>query len=313
MSDPYLSPEIWEAARRIEVAVRRHVSDLLSGGFRTRLRGQGLQFSEHRVYVPGDDIRHIDWKVTARSREPMTKLFEAERDLSVWILVDATGSMRFGSTEQTKAEAATQAAFLVALAADLERHRVGLVAVTSQGVRVVPARRGRSAVFKVVGEILAAFQPEVATTKAPLTSTPVLPPVQPNLLAGAHRLLRQASGRGLCLILSDFQDESAGSALRNLSFRHEVVALEFWDPKERHLPERGWVDFKNPESGESVWVDLSSQEFRAWHRGWIDQHQASIEKWKREWGVEWISVSTAKDALDEVVGAFTRRGRKRAS
>jgi uncharacterized protein (DUF58 family) len=221
------------------------VGSLFAGEYRSVFRGQGMEFAEVRAYEPGDDFRSIDWNVSARLASPYVKTFTEERELTLMLLVDQSGSTRFGEP-LTKAALAVEVAAVLALAAARQNDRVGALLFADEVESVIPPRKGRRHALRVIRDLVA-FEPAGRRTNLAAS------------LSYASRLLRH---RSIVVILSDFIAEGWERPLRRLAARHEVVAITVDDPREHELPESGWIEMQDAETGRRVLVDTGSREVR---------------------------------------------------
>jgi len=240
-----LTRELLKKIRRIEIVTARQAQNLLAGAYQSVFKGLGMAFAEVRQYQPGDDVRMIDWNVTARMEEPYVKLFVEEREMTVMLLVDASGSGGFGSREQRKREVAAEIAALLAFSAIKNNDRIGLVIFTDRVERFVPPMKGKKHVLAIVSEILR-FQPSSLKT---------------DLKVGLEFLVRVARRKSVAFLISDFLvDGGAASfdkALRIAHRRHDVVPVTITDPMEEALPKLGLAYFEDLETGEVICFDTS--------------------------------------------------------
>ena len=293
-----LPGEILKKVRLIEVGTRRRVDDLMSGQFRSHFKGSGMQFSEHRLYVPGDDVRHIDWKVSARVKDPLIKKFEEERELTVLLLVDASGSSHFGSIGPTKLDAIAESCAMIAFAATNAGDKVGLVLFDGEVRKLLPPRKGKQQFLRILREIIA-YEPSESQARGT-----ALGPA----LDSARRILKHS---GVIFIASDFQASGYEIPLRMLSRKHELVSLEVTDARDRILPDVGAFLAVDPETGLERWIDTSSLEFR----DWFESEQVKLEEEKSRiltlGRVDRVSLKTEADYLDALVKYFRARKRVR--
>jgi uncharacterized protein (DUF58 family) len=239
--------ELLTRVRRIEIATRRAVEDTLSGGYHSVFKGRGMAFSEVRAYEPGDEVRTIDWNVSARTGHLFVKRFVEERELTAVILVDLSASTDFGSGARTKAEVAAEIAALVAFSAVANGDRVGLLLFTDRVEKFVPPRKGRRHALRIVSEILQ-FRPEGRAT---------------DVGAALEYLRRGLRRRTIAFVLSDFLDDRFERALRVASRKHDVVPIRIADRLEAELPAAGLAWIEDPESGAVSPVDLGDRRVRA--------------------------------------------------
>jgi uncharacterized protein (DUF58 family) len=290
-----LSEEILRRVRQIEVTTRRVIDDLVSGNYRSHFKGHGVQFSEHRQYVPGDDVRHIDWKVSARTRDPLVKKYEEERELTVLIMVDVSGSKSFGSAEKIKSEVAAETAGLLAYAANRTGDKVGLLLFANEVEKVLPPKKGRSQVQRIIRELLV-FRPKTRGTN--LSSA----------LDAASRILKHS---GIVFIISDFIDEDYGLELKRLARRHDVVAIQVVDPRERKVPNVGHLLVVDPETGVEHMVDSGSKAFARWLEDAQLAQDTDIRTAMTGGRVEIVSLFSDQDYIDAVVRFFRLRARRK--
>ena len=235
-----ITPELLAQVRRLTIRSRRAVEEVFAGAYRSAFRGTGLEFSEVREYVPGDDVRSIDWNVTARHGHPFVKRFEEERELTVVVALDLSGSLRFGSRSRTKREAAAEAGALVALAASRNRDKVGLLLFTDRIELYLPPSKSRARSLRIVRELVA-FEPKgTGTGFAPA-------------LAFLGRVLRR---RAVVFLVSDWFADSFDKELQLLARRHEIVTVEVEDPLEESIPDRGLLLARDLETGATRMVDF---------------------------------------------------------
>ena len=242
-----ITPELLAQVRRLTIRSRRAVEEVFSGAYKSAFRGKGLEFAEVREYVVGDDVRSIDWNVTARAGRPFVKRFDEERELTVVVAMDLSGSLAFGSRARTKRETAAEAGALIALAAARNRDRVGLLLFTDKVELYLPPGKSRARSLRIVREMLA-YEPKGRGTD------------MAGALAFLGRVLRR---HAIVFIVSDWIASEFDRPLSFLGRRHEVVALEVTDPFERELPPTGLVRARDLETGRSVWVDLGARAARA--------------------------------------------------
>ncbi len=291
-----LSEEVLKKVRLIELSTRKVVDSLMSGQYRSNFKGHGVQFSEHRVYVAGDDVRHIDWKVSARSKEPLIKKYEEERELTVFLVVDVSGSQGFGSSKALKSQVAAQIGGMLAYAAIHTGDRVGMLLFAGQVEKIVPPKKGKSHILRIIREILA-FEPKTKTTDLS------------GALEAAGNIMKHS---GIVFVISDFlSDQDFEKPLKRLARRHDVIALRIGDRRELEVPEVGHVIFVDPETGQEKVVDTTSYGFQKW----LEQRRVVVENQfqgrLRSGGAELLEVLTQDDYLQAVVKFFRSRSRRR--
>ena len=292
-----LTRELLKKIRRIEIVTARQAQNLLAGAYHSVFKGLGMAFSEVRQYQPGDDVRMIDWNVTARMNDAYVKLFVEEREMTVMLLVDASGSGGFGSREQKKREVAAEIAALLAFSAIKNNDRIGLVIFTDRVERFVPAKKGKKHVLALVSEILQ-FQPSSTRT---------------DLKAGLELLVRVARRRSVVFLISDFLVDggvaSFDKALRIAQRRHDVVPVTITDPLEEELPKLGLTYFEDLETGEVVCFDTSgpgSARFAAQVR----RDRAEREATFRRLDMDSVAVRTDRPYIGALLSFFRARERR---
>ncbi|MEK7348994.1 MAG: DUF58 domain-containing protein [Candidatus Eisenbacteria bacterium] len=290
-----ITPELLAQVRRLTIRSRRAVEEVFSGAYRSAFRGQGLEFAEVREYVPGDDIRSIDWNVTARAGRPFVKRFEEERELTVVVALDLSGSLAFGSGARAKRDAAAEAGALLALAAARNRDRVGLLLFTERVELYLPPGKSRSRALRIARELLA-FEPEGKGTDVA------------GALGFLHRVLRR---RSVVFLLSDWRAASFGRPLSLLSRKHDVVALDVADPLEREAPARGLLRIRDLETGKAAWVDASSRAARGAWRASVARRTRELDQIFRRAGVPRLALDADRPVAPVLIRYFERRAAAR--
>ena len=288
-----ISPEILKQVRAIELRTRGIVSTLFAGEYRSVFRGQGMEFAEVRAYQHGDDFRHIDWNVSARLSTPYVKTFTEERELTVMLVVDQSGSTRFGRP-RTKAALAVEIAAVLALAAARQHDRSGALLFTEQVERVIPPAKGRSHALRVIRDLLA-FEPAGRRT---------------NLDAALRYTAQLLVHRSIVVVVSDFLATGWEQSLRRLVAAHDVVAIAVDDPRERRLPDAGWIELEDAETGRHVVVDSGDREVRARLAAEFDRRHAERDRILSTIGVDVVAVDTVTDYAIPLRRAFARRARR---
>jgi uncharacterized protein (DUF58 family) len=289
-----LPREILKKVRRIEITTSRLVTDFLSGQYESVFKGRGIEFDEVREYQPGDEIRSIDWNVTARMGRPFIKKYVEERQLTVMILLDASASSDFGTSKRLKKELAAEVCAVLAFAAIQNNDRVGLIIFTERIEKFIPPRKGLQHVLRVVREALY-FKPKCKGTD----------------IAGALKFLDSIiSRRAVTFIISDFLAEDYKKPISIANRKHDVVAITITDPRETVLPDAGLVEMTDAESGASFTVDTSSAKLRA-HYGAKAKNR--LEERSRLFGsvnVDHIDIRTDKPYIEEFTKFFKMRKRR---
>jgi uncharacterized protein (DUF58 family) len=286
-----ITRELIKKVRKIEITTNRVVSNQLAGQYHSVFKGRGMSFAEVRPYQAGDEIRAIDWNVSARMNETYVKQFEEERELTVMILVDQSASGLFGTHAQSKAELAAEIAAVLAFSAIKNNDRVGLILFTDGVERFVPPKKGKKHVLRVVTEIL---EHEPTSTRTDLS-------------AGLSFLTRLAKRRSVAFVISDFLAEGYEKALRIAHQRHDVVPIVLSDPVEEHIPDVGVVFLRDAETGEVVPVDTGDRRFRARWREFQRMEREGRERLLRKLDIEWVDVRTDRAYLPSLTRFFQRR------
>jgi uncharacterized protein (DUF58 family) len=286
-----LAPDVGRQLRRLQLRARRAVANLLGGEYHSVFKGTGLAFADVRAYQPGDDVRAIDWNVTARMGQPFLKRFVEERELTVLFLVDASGSLAVGTRRQPKREIVAELAALLAFAALHNNDRVGLLHFTDRVEQVVPPRRGTRHAQRLLRDILF-YQPRGRQT---------------NLRAALDTLNRLQRKRAIVFLFSDFLDADFDRPLRLAGRRHDLVAVRVRDPLEEELPTVGLLELADAESGERVLVDTHPPSVRQSFARARELRDDWLRRQFRRARVDGIEVSTAGGHLDALVAFFRRR------
>jgi uncharacterized protein (DUF58 family) len=286
------SPAVLRQVKLIELQTRRLVNSLFTGEYRSVFKGHGMEFAEVREYTPGDEVRSIDWNVTARMRRPFVKRYIEERELTVMLVLDLSGSERFGSVRRFKAEVATELATVLAMSAVRNNDRVGTLLFTDRIELVVAPRKGRRHALRVVRDLLA-FTPTGTGTD----------------LAGAltylAHLLKQHT---IVFVVSDFQAPDFARPLRILAQRHDVIAVSIEDPLERTLPDAGIVRFVDPETGRLVDVNTSARKVRVGYERRVSEDRRVRRQLFRQLAIDEIVVGTDGGIVEPLLKFF--RGRE---
>jgi uncharacterized protein (DUF58 family) len=290
-----LPSELFRKARAIEIATRRLVDERLAGQYQSVFKGRGLVFADVRPYLPGDDVRAIDWNVSARMNQAHVKQFVEERDRTVNLVVDMSASGAFGSRRSRKRDVAAELAAMVAFSAIQNNDRVGLYVVTDAVERFVPPRKGRKHVMRVVGEILG-FEPRSRRT---------------DLAAGLDYLGRLARRRSVVFLVSDFLSEGWERALRIAAARHDLVPVVITDPLEEALPPVGLVTFEDLETGEVVELDTRGPGAAAYQRA-VTAARRQRDAALRRLDLDVVEVRTDAPYVDALVAFFKARARRLA-
>jgi uncharacterized protein (DUF58 family) len=289
-----LPREVIRQIRRLQLRARRAVEDLLGGEYHSVFKGSGIAFEEVRDYQPGDDIRAIDWNVTARMGHPFVKRFIEERELTVLLAVDCSGSQQFGTRAQQKREVAAELAAVLAFSAIANNDRVGLVQFTNRVERFVPPRKGVRHVLRLIRDVLF-FQPRHRGTR---------------LAAGLDYLNRVLHRRAIVFLLSDFLDQGYEGSFKRTGRRHDLVAVRVSDPREEELPAVGLVELEDAETGARLLLDTGSRAVRDAFRDGAAERREALRELARSARTDLVEVSTDGSHLDALIRFFRLRERR---
>lgn len=293
-----LAPELMEQIRRIEITAKHLVVDVFAGEYQSVFKGRGMEFEEVRPYYPGDDVRRIDWNVTARMASPFVRRYQEERELTVMLLADASGSSEFGTTGGFKRELAAELAAVLSFAATTNNDRIGLMVFTDQVEFVIPPRKGRRHVLRMVRDLLV-FQPEGTGTDISLA------------LNSMNLMLKQ---RSIAFLISDFiaPPESYRRALAASSRRHDVIAIDLHDPAEREIPPVGIVALEDAETGDLVWVDTNDQTWRRSFEEQVELEEQAKIRMMRSLAIDRIALVNGQEYVSGLNDFFKRREKRLA-
>lgn len=286
--------EILKKVRRLEITTRGLVNDVFSGEYHSVFKGRGMEFSEVREYQIGDDIRTIDWNVTARYGHPYVKVFEEERELTVMLLVDVSSSGEFGTFERMKGEIAIEICALLAFSAIKNNDKVGLIIFTDKVEKFVPPRKGKSHVLRVLRELLY-FKPENRRTDIGLA------------LEYLSRIIQR---RSVVFLVSDFLSGDYERALRIANKKHDIVAVHIVDPRELDLPAIGYIEFEDAETGEQILIDTSDREVRKLFTKKTTESLLHRDKLFRSMNVDSIAIHTDEPYFEPLIRFFRMRAKR---
>jgi len=288
--------DILKRVRKIEIKTRGLSNEIFAGKYHTAFRGRGMSFSEVREYRLGDDVRDIDWNVTARSRKPHIKIYEEERELTMMLLVDVSGSRLFGTTERTKKNLQNEIAAVLAFSAAQNNDKVGCILFSDRIEKFIPAKKGRSHVLAIIRELVG-FRPVSERTS----------------LSEAVRFLSNVhKKRCTAFLLSDFLDPARDfaaldDALKIAARKHDLVGIRVWDVREAELPNVGILELQDAESGRKVWVDSASRRVREHYaRSWQQERERMLATLRHN-RVDMAEVATGEDYVVELIKLFRQR------
>ena len=288
---PGVSPEVLRQVKLLELQTRGLVNSLFTGEYRSVFKGQGMEFAEVREYQAGDEVRSIDWNVTARMGRPFVKRYIEERELTVMLAVDLSGSERFGTRGRFKSELASELAAVLAMSAIRNNDRVGAVLFTDRIEHVVPPRKGRRHAMRLMRDLLV-FEPIGSRTDLP---------------AALEFTGKMLAHKSIIFVVSDFQAEAIEHPLKLLAQRHDVVAVTVDDPSEQTLPDIGLARFVDPESGTTLDVDTSDPDVRAQFAASVEEELTNRRRLLRRLAIDEIPVHTDGSVVEPLIRFFRAR------
>ncbi len=302
--------ELLAALRTIEIHTARLANQQLSGTYSSSFKGQGLAFREVRPYQPGDDVRTIDWNVSARMNEAFVKVFVEEREMTVMIVADLSASERFGTRRASKVRVASEVAALLAFSAIRNNDRVGLIVATNHVERIVPPRKGEKHVMRVVREILG-FEPswEIPMRTRDPRGNPMLGAAT-DMKAALEALVGVARRRSIAFVISDFYDQGYERALALAAAKHDVIPVVLVDPRDLTLPDVGIATFEDLESGESVVIDTGDKRVRDWHAAAMKKLGDARRAMFTKLGLDAVEIETGGSFVAPLRDLFARRARR---
>ena len=286
--------EILKKVKRIEIQTRGLVNNFFGGEYHSVFKGRGMTFSEVREYQPGDDIRLIDWNVTARSGNPFIKVFEEERELTVFLIVDISASGIFGSGSHLKKNIGAEIASVLGFSAIKNNDKVGLILFSNEVVKYVPPKKGKSHVLRVIRELL--------YTKSTGNGT--------SIKNALEFFMKVSKRRCVVFLLSDFLDKEYWDSIRMVNRKHDLIGIKIYDPFEVNLPDIGMIKVEDPETGSMFWIDTSYVPDLQKMNNENIRSFVALEKESAKIGLDFISISTAEDYVDPLMKFFKRRGKK---
>ncbi len=286
--------ELAKKVRYIQIYTNKAVNDVLAGEYHSVFKGRGMEFEEVREYLPGDEVRSIDWNVTARMGRPFVKRFREERELSIMFLVDLSASGAFGTANRMKNEVATELCALLAFSAVKNNDKAGLIVFTDRVEMFIPPKKGVSHVLRLIRELLA-FTPRQAKT---------------DIAAAMDFLGRVTTKQCVVFLISDFQGEGYERPMRVLSKKHDCIAVSVTDPREARMPNVGLVELEDAETGELVLIDTGSAAVRKAYEQRGSERAATLRSLFASMDVEQIEVETGRDYVRDLVKFFRSRERR---
>ncbi len=287
--------DLLQRVRKIEIKSRGLSTNLLSGEYQTAFKGRGMAFSEVREYEPGDEIRTIDWNVTARFNHPYVKVFNEERELTVMLLIDISGSEFFGTQQRLKRELITEIAAVLAFSAIQNNDKVGVIFFTDRIEKFIPPQKGKSHILMIIRELLA-FKPQNKGT---------------DISMALRYFTNVIKKRSTAFLLSDFMSPSFEQALKIASRKHDLLALRIYDKHDEEMPDLGIIPVQDMESGQYFWIDTGSATVRAEYKEKAVKNNQLLEQTFRKAGLDFASIATDQQYIQPIVGLFKKRGARR--
>ena len=284
--------DIIKQVRRIEIRARGLSQQMFSGEYHSAFKGRGMAFSEVREYQYGDDVRNIDWNVTARLNHPYVKVFEEERELTVMLLIDVSGSHLFGTTSQYKSELIAETAATLAFSAIHNNDKVGVVMFSDKIEKFIPPKKGSSHILRIIRELIG-YKPEGRGT---------------DISEALRYFTNITKKRSTAFLMSDMIDDDYENALKIAAGKHDLAVLRIDDPRERTLPNIGLTAFEDLESGALQWIDTSSPLARKAYEEHYRHYEEKSEQKKQKYGIDHVTLTTGQDFVKPLIGLFKMRG-----
>jgi uncharacterized protein (DUF58 family) len=286
--------ELLKKVRKIEIKTRGLSNQIFSGEYHSAFKGRGMAFSEVREYMPGDDIRNIDWNVTARFNHPFVKIFEEERELTVMLLVDISASGDYGTRRQFKRELITELCAVLSFSAIQNNDKIGVIFFSDKIEKFIPPKKGKSHILRIIRELID-FKPSSSGTD----------------IGGALRYFtNMIKKRSISFLISDFQTAGYDDALKIAARKHDLVAIRIYDHRESELPDIGLIRMQDAETGSLLWVDSSSKTTRERYKAnWIKTQKTTEELFARS-GVDQVKIATDQNYVQPLINLFKKREKR---
>ena len=290
--------ELLKKVRKIEIKTRGLSKNIFAGEYHSAFKGRGMTFSEVREYQYGDDIRNIDWNVTARFNHPYIKIYEEERELTVMLLVDVSNSRVFGTQSQLKKNLITEISAVLSFSAIQNNDKIGVILFSDKVEKFIPPKKGRTHILRIIRELIE-FTPENKET---------------NISEALRYLTNAIKKRSTAFIISDFidDDDETGDprfdeAIRIANRKHDLIGLKIYDKREKEIPSVGIIRMKDAETGEYAWVDTTSLSLRRNYANWYKTMEASVNETLVRAGVDFVSIATDEDYVKPLIKLFKKR------
>lgn len=285
--------ELIKKVRRIEIKTKGLSNQIFSGEYQTAFKGRGMSFSEVRNYNYGDDVRNIDWNVTARTGEPYIKIFEEEREMTVMLVIDVSPSSYFGTDTQLKNEVLTEISAVIAFSAINNNDKVGVIFFSDRIEKFIPPKKGKSHILRIIRELIN-FEPEGKGTDVAVA------------LEYLNNIIKK---RSITFVLSDFFAKEYDTSLRIASRRHDIIGVHLYDSREQELPNVGLVRVIDAETGKKIWLDTSAKKVREQYKDYFQNNFAYLKKTFLKSGADVVSIQTNESYVNALLKFFKKRKR----
>ena len=285
--------DLIKKVRKIEIKTRGLSKHIFAGEYHSAFKGRGMAFSEVREYQYGDDIRSIDWNVTARFNHPYIKVFEEERELTVILVIDVSGSKEFGSVNQLKKDVITEVAAVLSFSAIQNNDKIGVIFFSDKIEKFIPPKKGKTHILRIIRELIN-FEPDNKNT---------------NIAEALKFLTNAIKKRSIAFLISDFIDSDYEDAIKIANRKHDLIALRVYDRREAEIPSIGMIKVKDAETGKQIWVDTSSKIVRDNYAKWWNIQTLKQKDIFSKSGVDNASISTQQDYIKPLINLFKRRGK----
>ena len=289
------SAELFKKVRKIEIKTRGLSNQIFSGQYHSVFKGRGMAFSEVREYQPGDDIRSIDWNVTARFNHPYVKIYDEERELTVMLLIDVSASNQFGTQKTLKKDVITEIAAVLAFSAIQNNDKVGVIFFSKTVEKFIPPKKGTSHILRIIRELIE-FRPQQQGT---------------NITEPLRYLTNAIKKRCTAFLMSDFLDKGFEDAIKIANKKHDLIAVSIYDEREIELPDVGFIRALDAEANKHIWIDSSDRKVRRQYNNWYIAHKSYTDETFLRSGVDVVKIATNHDYIKPLMGLFRKRSARR--
>lgn len=283
--------ELLKKVRQIEIKTRGLSRNIFAGEYHTAFKGKGMTFSEVREYQYGDDVRNIDWNVTARFNNPFIKIFEEERELTVMLLIDVSGSREFGTSKTLKQEVITEIAATLAFSAIQNNDKIGVIFFSDRIEKCILPQKGKKHILYIIRELID-FKPESRKT---------------DISAALRYFTNMVKKRSTAFLISDFIDKNVSEAMTIANRKHDIVAVQVYDKRETVLPKVGYIKLKDAETDQRIWVNTNDSRLRQEYENYWSKKQNELQRSLKKSGVDFVSISTEEDYVKSLIQLFKLR------